>query len=109
MPRIQTVGLAWIILTLDRFERLTHKNLCGYIRGGNTMLFPGVHVAAHDALTQAANYVQAVEERQGMMIASIEEIAYRMGYIPASQLAQLAGAMASSSYGQDLLRLLEDD
>jgi len=63
----------------------------------------------HDALTQAANYVQAVEERQGMMIASIEEIAYRMGYIPASQLAQLAGAMASSSYGQYLLRLLEDD
>jgi glucose-1-phosphate thymidylyltransferase len=63
----------------------------------------------HDALLQAANFVQAVEERQGQLIASIEEIAYRMYYITAADLARLARAMESSSYGQYLLRLLEDE
>jgi glucose-1-phosphate thymidylyltransferase len=63
----------------------------------------------HDALIQAANFVQAVEERQGMMIASIEEIAYRMGYISATDFERLARAMASSSYGEYLLRVLEED
>jgi glucose-1-phosphate thymidylyltransferase len=63
----------------------------------------------HDALIQAANYVQAVEERQGMMIASIEEIAFRMGYITAQEFERLGRAMASSSYGQYLLRVLEED
>jgi glucose-1-phosphate thymidylyltransferase len=63
----------------------------------------------HDALIQAANYVQAVEERQGMMIASIEEIAYRLGNITADEFERLGRAMASSSYGQYLLRVLEED
>jgi glucose-1-phosphate thymidylyltransferase len=63
----------------------------------------------HAALVQAANYVQAVEERQGLMIASIEEIAYRMNYITAAQLERLARAMASSAYGEYLLHVLEQD
>jgi glucose-1-phosphate thymidylyltransferase len=63
----------------------------------------------HDALIQASNYVQAVEERQGLMIASVEEIAYRMNYITASDLQRLARAMASSSYGQYLLHVLEQE
>ena len=63
----------------------------------------------HDALLQAANFVQAVEERQGQLIASIEEIAWRMKYITAADLERLAQAMSSSSYGQYLLRLLEDE
>jgi glucose-1-phosphate thymidylyltransferase len=63
----------------------------------------------HDALLQASNFVQAVEERQGQLIASIEEIAYRMNYITAADLERLARAMGSSSYGQYLLRLLEDE
>jgi glucose-1-phosphate thymidylyltransferase len=63
----------------------------------------------HDALLQASNFVQAVEERQGQLIASIEEIAYRMHYITAADLERLARAMGSSSYGQYLLRLLEDE
>jgi glucose-1-phosphate thymidylyltransferase len=63
----------------------------------------------HDALIQAANFVQAVEERQGMMIASIEEIAYRMGYIDRAAFERLARAMASSSYGQYLLGVLQED
>jgi glucose-1-phosphate thymidylyltransferase len=63
----------------------------------------------HEALLQAANYIQAIEERQGLMVACLEEIAYRMGYIGAPQLERLARAMASSAYGKYLLRLLEQE
>ena len=63
----------------------------------------------HEALTQASNYIQAVEERQGLMVACPEEIAYRMGYIDAAGLARLARAMASSAYGQYLSHLLEQE
>jgi glucose-1-phosphate thymidylyltransferase len=62
-----------------------------------------------DALMQASNYIQAVEERQGLMVACLEEIAYRMGYISAGDLAELARAMPSSAYGRYLSRVLEQD
>lgn len=62
----------------------------------------------HESLLQAANFVQAVEERQGMMISCPEEIAYRMGYIDAGQLRHLATRMASNGYGAYLLRFLDD-
>jgi glucose-1-phosphate thymidylyltransferase len=61
----------------------------------------------HESLLQAANFVQAVEERQGMMIASPDEAAYRMGYISAEQLRVLAEPM-SSSYGDYLRRVLDE-
>jgi glucose-1-phosphate thymidylyltransferase len=63
----------------------------------------------HEALLQAANYVQAIEERQGLMVACIEEIAYRMGHITPAQLDCVARSMGSSAYGQYLLRLLEQE
>ena len=63
----------------------------------------------HESLMQAANYIQAIEERQGLMVACLEEIAFRMGYIDAGQLHRLAGAMKSSTYGQYLLRVLEQE
>src|SRR6202011_4815713 len=63
----------------------------------------------HDSLMQASNYIHAIEERQGLMVACLEEIAYRMGYISASDLARLARAMASSAYGQYLFRVLEQE
>ena len=66
-------------------------------------------VSFSPSLIQAANFVQAVEERQGMMIACLEEIAYRMGYITREQLQRLASGLASSSYGQYLLHVLEDE
>jgi glucose-1-phosphate thymidylyltransferase len=62
----------------------------------------------HESLVQAANYVQAIEERQGLMIGCLEEIAYRLGFISGSDLQRLATAMKGSAYGQYLLRLLED-
>jgi len=61
----------------------------------------------HESLMQAANYIQAVEERQGLMVACLEEIAYRMGYISTGDLARLAHTMESSAYGRYLLRVLE--
>jgi glucose-1-phosphate thymidylyltransferase len=63
----------------------------------------------HEALLQAANYIQAIEERQGLMVACLEEIAFRMGYISAAELARLARTMDSNGYGQYLARLLEQD
>ena len=63
----------------------------------------------HAALMQASSYVQAVEERQGLMVACVEEISYRMGYIGVEQLLALARAMGSSSYGAYLLRVAEQE
>jgi glucose-1-phosphate thymidylyltransferase len=63
----------------------------------------------HTALTQASNFVQTVEERQGLMIACLEEIAFRMNYISAQQLAALAAAMGKSSYGDYLRQIVEQD
>src|SRR4051812_23983632 len=61
----------------------------------------------HESLMQASNYIHAIEERQGLMVACLEEIAYRMGYITAAETARLARAMGSSAYGQYLTRMLE--
>jgi glucose-1-phosphate thymidylyltransferase len=63
----------------------------------------------HESLLQAANYIQAIEERQGLMVACVEEIAYRMNYIGRADVARLARAMESSAYGQYLLRLLDSE
>jgi glucose-1-phosphate thymidylyltransferase len=61
----------------------------------------------HEALVQASNFIQAIEERQGLMVACLEEIAFHMGYIDAAALRRLAAPMESSAYGQYLLRLLD--
>lgn len=61
----------------------------------------------HESLLQAANFVQAVEDRQGMMISCVEEIAYRMGYIDARQLRRLGEAMPGNQYGDYIMRLAE--
>jgi glucose-1-phosphate thymidylyltransferase len=63
----------------------------------------------HEALLQASNYVQTIQERQGLRISCIEEIAYRKGFIDASQLRVLAQDLAKNDYGQYLLSLLEED
>jgi glucose-1-phosphate thymidylyltransferase len=63
----------------------------------------------HEALMQASNYIHAIEERQGLMVACLEEIAYRMGYITAGELERLARTMGSSAYGAYLLRVLEQE
>jgi glucose-1-phosphate thymidylyltransferase len=63
----------------------------------------------HDSLMQASNFIHAIEERQGLMVACLEEIAYRMGYITAAELTGLARNMESSAYGQYLFRVVEHE
>jgi glucose-1-phosphate thymidylyltransferase len=63
----------------------------------------------HQSLMQAANFVQVVQDRQGMMISCPEEIAYRMGFIGAGQLSVLANEMGDNGYQRYLLDLLEDE
>jgi len=62
----------------------------------------------HESLLQAANFVQAVEDRQGMMISCPEEIAYRLGYIEKENLIELANQYNNNRYGDYLKRLAED-
>jgi glucose-1-phosphate thymidylyltransferase len=61
----------------------------------------------HEALLQASSFIQTIEERQGLMVACVEEIAYIMGYIPADDVRRIAEPMYNNSYGQYLLRLIE--
>jgi glucose-1-phosphate thymidylyltransferase len=63
----------------------------------------------HESLLQAANFVQAVEDRQGMMISCPEEIAYRLGYISRSDLQRLAEKYKGNQYGAYLARLAKED
>ncbi|MCP4682152.1 MAG: glucose-1-phosphate thymidylyltransferase RfbA [Desulfobacterales bacterium] len=63
----------------------------------------------HESLMQASNFIQVIEERQGLKISCIEEIAYRMGYIDADQLERLAGPLSKNRYGQYLLDILEQE
>ena len=60
----------------------------------------------HESLLQASMFVQAVEDRQGMMISCVEEIAYRMGYIDEEGLRKCAEPLISNGYGQYLIRFL---
>ncbi len=63
----------------------------------------------HESLHQAATFIQTLEERQGLKVACVEEIAYSQGYITRSQLLELAAPMAKSSYGEYLLRIANED
>ena len=62
----------------------------------------------HESLLQASEFVQAVEDRQGLMIACPEEIAYRMGFINREQLTELASTLQQNQYGKYLLSILKD-
>jgi glucose-1-phosphate thymidylyltransferase len=62
----------------------------------------------HESLLQAGNFIQTIEERQGLKVGCPEEIAYAKGWIDAAQLERLAAALGKSSYGDYLLRLLDD-
>lgn len=75
----------------------------GVLNRGTAWLDTGTFVS----LMQAGQFVQVIEERQGMKIGCIEEVAYRMGYINAEQLKTIAEPLVKSGYGQYLLNLLK--
>jgi len=93
---------------------ITDVNL-NYLRAGNLRVekmgrgIAWLDTGTHDALLQASNFIQAIEERQGLQVACVEEIAWRMGYITGSDVLRLATAMGNSSYGQYLMRMLEQE
>ena len=68
--------------------------------------FAWLDTGTHESLLQASLFVQTIEERQGLMLACIEEIAWRMGYIDTAQVARIADPMRKNSYGQYLLRMI---
>lgn len=70
--------------------------------------FCWLDTGTHDSLQQAASYVQAVQERQGLKIACLEEIAFRLGYIDREQVERLASGMLKNQYGLYLMDLLRD-
>jgi glucose-1-phosphate thymidylyltransferase len=111
----QVANLAAMLKPSARGEiEITDLNMIYLSRGQLSVEVLGRGVAwldagTHEALLQASNFVQTVQDRQGMMISCPEEIAYRLGFIDAQQLRRLARTMDSNQYGQYLLRLLEEE
>ena len=70
--------------------------------------FCWLDTGTHESLQQASNYVQTVQERQGLKIACLEEIAYRRGYLSADDLASLVTSLPDSAYREYLERVLAD-
>jgi len=93
---------------------ITDVNLA-YLRRGDLRVeplgrgFAWLDTGTHAALLHAATFVQAIEERQGLKVACIEEVAYRMGYIGADAVRAVAASMRNNEYGQYLVRMLEED
>ncbi|MEE4379653.1 MAG: glucose-1-phosphate thymidylyltransferase RfbA [Candidatus Competibacteraceae bacterium] len=71
--------------------------------------FAWLDTGTHESLLAAANFVQVVEQRQGLKISCPEEIAYRMGHINAEQLVRLAEPLVKNGYGRYLLELLQKE
>ena len=63
----------------------------------------------HESLQQASSFIQALQDRQGLTVACLEEIAYKMGYISSSDVFHLAETMKNNSYGQYLLNMLAQE
>ena len=70
--------------------------------------FCWLDTGTHESLQQASSYVQAVQERQGLKIACLEEIAYRLGYIDRKDVERLAKSMLKNQYGHYLMNLFKD-
>ena len=109
------VEIAASLKPSDRGElEITDVNLAYLERGDLHVERLGRGIAwldtgTHESLLQAANFIHAIEERQGLKVACLEEIAYRMGYISADDVQRLAAPMSKTGYGQYLLDLVRQE
>lgn len=93
---------------------ITDVNL-EYLRRGRLRVellgrgFAWLDTGTHESLLQASDFVQAIQERQGLKIACIEEIAFRLGYIDRGQLRNLAKDMLKNNYGKYLMEILSEE
>ena len=93
---------------------ITDVNL-EYLRRGTLKVEPlgrgfcWLDTGTHESLQQASSYVQAVQERQGLKVACIEEIAYQLGYITREELVNLAEETLKNQYGQYILDIIKDN
>ncbi len=110
----QVVDIARNLKPSARGElEITDVNMVYLNRGGLKVELLGrgfawLDTGTHEALQQAASYVQAIQERQGLKISCVEEIAYRLGYIDADQLRNLAANYVQNDYGQYLLEIAKE-
>lgn len=84
---------------------LKQKNLKVELLGRG---FAWLDTGTHDSLMEAGQFIETIEKRQGLKVACLEEIAYRMGYIDKEQLKELAKPLQKNGYGQYLLELAEE-
>jgi glucose-1-phosphate thymidylyltransferase len=93
---------------------ITDVNLA-YLRAGRLHVerlgrgIAWLDTGTHESLVQASTFIQAIEERQGLKVACLEEIALRMGYITKDDVRQIASTMPNNGYGQYLLRIVEQE
>jgi len=71
--------------------------------------FAWLDTGTHDSLLDAGSFVETIEKRQGLKIACVEEVAYRMGYISDAQMRKLAEPMLKNGYGQYLMQVLKSN
>ena len=71
--------------------------------------FAWLDTGTHESLLQASNFIETIESRQGLKVACVEEVAYRMGYIDREQLRNLAGPLCKNGYGQYLLQIIHEE
>lgn len=92
---------------------ITDVNLA-YLKRGNLRVellgrgFAWLDTGTHESFMQAANFVQTVQDRQGLIIACIEEIALRLGYISRQEVLKLAKPMLKNKYGQYLMKIVQE-
>ena len=70
--------------------------------------FAWLDTGTHDSLSEASTYIEAIEKRQGLKIACLEGIAYRMGWIDENKMRELAQPMIKNQYGQYLIKVIDD-
>ena len=92
---------------------ITDLNLAYLARGELRAVKLGRGIAwldtgTHESLLEAANFIATIEQRQGLKIACLEEIAFRLGFIDAATVRRLAAPLANTGYGRYLLRIVED-